>query len=284
MKGHCSNVICQICNKEMSFGGRIKNHIKSRHNEITLEQYLILYYKTLPLHNPCAICKEKIVYKYQTCSKQCHSILSSSKIKGKPKPKGFMNQEHKDKISNYMMGKPGRFAGHKHSEKVIQDIKLRILGKKFHLGFKHTNEYKLKMSKIQKGNQYRKGIKMSPESIEKIFKHRKINKLEQIVFDLLKQNNIDFKFQFFINNGKGLCKSYDFKIDNILLEIDGDYWHGHPNVVKPFFKVNEVRENDKIKDKLALDKGYKLIRIWESDIKNDINVVLNRLKLVNVNI
>lgn len=283
MKGKCSNVICQICNKEMSFG-RIKSHVKSRHQDITLDEYLNKHYKTLPLHNPCIICNKKIVYKYQTCSKECQAILFSSKTKGVPKPEWFMTQEHKDKLSKRMMGKIGPFTGHKHSEKVIEEIRSRIKGKKLHLGFKHSNEYKLKMSIIQKGNQHRKGIKMSPESIAKIFEHRKINKLEQIVFDLLKQNKIDFKFQFYINGGKGLCKSYDFKIGKTILEIDGDYWHGHPNVLKPFFKIDEVRENDKIKDKLALDKGYNLIRIWESDIKKDPNIILDKLKEANVSI
>ncbi len=38
MKGFCKDVICQICNQEMSFG-RIKRHIKSRHKSISIENY-----------------------------------------------------------------------------------------------------------------------------------------------------------------------------------------------------------------------------------------------------
>ena len=82
------NVKCQICNKEMSFG-RIKRHIKTRHKEITLTQYLDKWYKTLPLHNLCVICNKNVVYKYQTCSKECHSKLRTEIFSGVPKPEGF---------------------------------------------------------------------------------------------------------------------------------------------------------------------------------------------------
>lgn len=274
----------------MSFG-RIKSHIKSRHQDITLDEYLNLHYKTLPLHNPCIICNKKVVYKYQTCSKGCQAILFSSKTKGVPKPEGFMTQEHKNKISKYMIGKPGRFTGCKHSEKVIEEIRSRIKGKKLHLGFKNSLETKDKMSKSQtlafKNGKIHgmKGKKLSLETIKKIFANRKINKLEQTVYNLLKQNNINFIHQFYTHD-KGKCKIYDFKISNtnILLEIDGDYYHGHPRLLKHTWNIDEVRENDKIKDKLALDKGYNLIRIWESDIKKDPNIILDKLKEANVSI
>jgi hypothetical protein len=64
----------------------------------------------------------------------------------------------------------------------------------------------------------------TPEAIEKIFSHRKMNKLEKIVANLLDREKIPYKFQFFINKN-GICKSYDFKLlnNNIILEIDGDF-------------------------------------------------------------
>ena len=46
-------------------------------------RYLNKFYQTLPLHQPCVVCNTKIVYKYQTCSKECHGVLISSKLKGK---------------------------------------------------------------------------------------------------------------------------------------------------------------------------------------------------------
>jgi len=113
-KGKTDNVTCQICNQTMSFG-RIKKHIKFNHEDINLENYIQKYYQTLPLHNPCIICKKNIVYKYKTCSKECRNLLINPS-KGKPKlgagGKGIsrnkgniLTQEHKDKISKSKKGK-----------------------------------------------------------------------------------------------------------------------------------------------------------------------------------
>jgi len=54
-------------------------------------------------------------------------------------------------------------------------------------------------------------------------------------------------------------KFYDFILNNkILIEYDGDYWH------------NQLKnhENDKIKDTIAVDNGYIIFRVKESESKN----------------
>ena len=103
MKGNCDLVKCQVCNQEMSFG-RIKRHITSQHENITVDQYLKKYWSTLPSHQPCEVCGENIVYKYKTCSKECRHKLEHGH-KGKPKPEGFMSEEHKSKLSKSKIGK-----------------------------------------------------------------------------------------------------------------------------------------------------------------------------------
>lgn len=83
---------------------------------------------------------------------------------------------------------------------------------------------------------------------------------------LLIQKGIEYKYAF------ELCgKIYDFFIpkNNLLVEIDGIYWHGKG------LKINELnpiqrkcRKNDLLKNKIARENGYNLIRIWEGEIKN----------------
>jgi len=115
----------------------------------------------------------------------------------------------------------------------------------------------------------------TPDAIRKIFSHRPMNKLEQKVADGLTRNNIDYIFQFFINKGS-ICKSYDFKIKDkpIIIEVDGDFWHGNPNVKNHFDKVDEVKENDLLKEEMTKNRGYSIVRLWESDINKDISVVM----------
>ena len=280
-KGVCDLVICQICNIEMSFG-RIKNHIKSRHTDITVNEYILKYYTTLPLHNPCIVCQKSIVYKYKTCSKECSSIQRSEVSKNVPKPVGFMNCEHKLKLSKSLKGKPGKFTGHKHTEKTKEILRNNMVGKKIHLGYTQSDHQKKIVSQAML-NYYKNGnvpwTKTNPhtlETINKIISHRPMNKLEGMVRDILVNNEIPFIYQFYLNRNNTV-KSYDFKIGNILLEIDGDYYHGGPGCNKHFFKLDEVKTNDDLKNTLALNNGYKIVRIWESEIKSNPDIVINRI-------
>jgi len=110
----------------------------------------------------------------------------------------------------------------------------------------------------------------TPEAIKKIFSHRSMNKLEKMVADELDKAGVSYYFQFFITEN-GICKSYDFKIRNkpLIIEVDGDFWHGNPKQTNHYEKVNEVKMNDIFKEQMASRLGYKVIRIWESDIKKD---------------
>ena len=104
-----------------------------------------------------------------------------------------------------------------------------------------------------------------------------MNKLEEKVSKILEENNIKYTYNFFLNN-KVICKQYDFKIGNILLEIDGDYWHGGPGVKTHHFSASQTQQNDLLKNQLAEELGYKLVRVWESEFKLNPNTILERIK------
>jgi very-short-patch-repair endonuclease len=101
---------------------------------------------------------------------------------------------------------------------------------------------------------------------------------------LLINNNIKFETQFKIKYNCNV-KFYDFYLPeyNLIIEADGDYWHGNPNKYNND-DLNEVqikcKVNDLIKDKLAKENNYNLIRFWELDInkKNFKYVLFNKLK------
>jgi very-short-patch-repair endonuclease len=65
--------------------------------------------------------------------------------------------------------------------------------------------------------------------------------------------------------------SNDFKI---IIECDGDYWHGNPNKYSEK-KLNKIqlfnKKNDEIKDKIYQKMGYKVLRFWETDINKNID-------------
>jgi len=84
----------------------------------------------------------------------------------------------------------------------------------------------------------------------------------------------------YITQKKVANKYYDFYIPkyNLLIEVDGDYFHAK-NRDK---KLNAIQKknimNDHKKNSIAKGKGYKLIRFWESDIKNNTLLVIKKLK------
>jgi DNA mismatch endonuclease (patch repair protein) len=68
--------------------------------------------------------------------------------------------------------------------------------------------------------------------------------------------------------------------------IDGDFWHGNPATYtspqsnKVFWenKIAYNRENDKRVTKSLKKRGWKVLRIWESDLRKKPKKILTRLK------
>ena len=67
----------------------------------------------------------------------------------------------------------------------------------------------------------------------------------------------------------------------ILIEVDGDFYHSNPNLVKED-KMNPMQKHnkrvDKIKDDWAALHSIPLIRIWEEDIRKSPEKVMKLLK------
>ncbi len=67
--------------------------------------------------------------------------------------------------------------------------------------------------------------------------------------------------------------SFDFKLNNYLIEVQGDYWHANPNTRHSGATHSVQRVNisrDRAKKKFVLsNKEFILIEIWENDIINN---------------
>lgn len=115
-------------------------------------------------------------------------------------------------------------------------------------------------------------------------KKYKPSKLEKTFANILDLLEIKYDTSYYAKDIKAF---YDIYIPehNILIEVDGDFWHTNPikypngPVSKCQFK-NNIR--DQQKTKWASDNGYKLLRFWENDINNNIKqvkqILLNETK------
>ena len=104
----------------------------------------------------------------------------------------------------------------------------------------------------------------------------KKSKLEQKFEDLLTELNIQFINQHPLNG-----YLYDFYIPkhNILIEVDGDWFHCNPDVhPEAIHEIQKfVKENDERKNIIAKENNIPLLRFWEKDINDSIDSVKSKL-------
>lgn len=119
--------------------------------------------------------------------------------------------------------------------------------------------------------------KMSETAIQNIIKtdRNHTSGLEKTFANILDLLNIKYT-QFLY--AKDIKAFYDFYLPdfNTIIEVDGDFWHCNPDTrhKDPKYSTQKTNlERDKIKNDWALNNGYKIIRFWENDIKNNIRKV-----------
>lgn len=176
----------------------------------------------------------------------------------------YYTKERNNKISNALKGKCK-------SKEHIENIK------KSHLGYIMPDSQKLKIKnnpnnirtqfkKGHKGDTYWKGKHMS-EKVTLAQKEWRMNtilptrdtSIEIKIQNFLKQLNIDFFTHQYI---KQIEHGYQCDVlipsMNLIIECDGNYWHKYPI----------GREIDKIRTKELIEKGFKVLRLWEHEINN----------------
>jgi very-short-patch-repair endonuclease len=113
----------------------------------------------------------------------------------------------------------------------------------------------------------------------KYLQEKQINqksKLEQRFEDMLVELNIQFINQHPLNG-----YLYDFYIPkhNILIEVDGDWFHCNPDVhLEAIYEIQKfVKVNDERKNIIAKENNIPLLRFWEKDINDNPDVVKSKL-------
>jgi len=115
---------------------------------------------------------------------------------------------------------------------------------------------------------------LTDEQKNKLYRYNGASSLESKVSEILNGLSISYITQFHL---KG--KIFDFRIlnTNILIEVNGDYWHCNPSKYKAeeivkfhsnSKKVSDIWEKDDVKKKLAEIDGFKVVYIWEEEMKN----------------
>jgi DNA mismatch endonuclease (patch repair protein) len=155
---------------------------------------------------------------------------------------------------NYVKGQPRRFVrGHANK------------------GIKYPPEIARKIGNNGAGTQFKKGHKHSKKIIEVIRAKRvtqrfplKRSSIEVKISDALVKRGIKHKTNIPL---EGICQPDMFIEPNIVIFCDGDYWHN----------INSYKVRDRRINKLLLKKGYKVIRIWQHEIDENIDKCIDKI-------
>lgn len=113
-------------------------------------------------------------------------------------------------------------------------------------------------------------------------------KVVEIIESLGYQPRIERKF-FNFQDRHRILYSFDIFVEPIyLIEVNGDLWHGNPKFYKPndlipswdggYFPVRKKWAADLEKIRFAEERGFRVMIIWEDELKHDEPAVLLRLK------
>jgi hypothetical protein len=261
---------CNICNQEFDSEIKLSKHIQHTHKLKKTEYIIQTKYKGIAPLCSCGCGQET---RYEPSQLDFCKFISGhqSRLKGH-----WGDLKSEKRVNAIKKTRKEKFASGEYD--YIKDaIKLGRkdpkLGQKISEGAKGIAKPKPKgFGKDRVHSQVTKD-KMSNSAIENIIKKGKVKRsnLEykfEAILDLLE---INYNHSYYF---KEIKKIYDFYLPecNILIEVDGDFWHCNPkNYKKPLCKSQEVNLiNDEFKNKWALDNGYKLLRFWEDDINNNI--------------
>ncbi|MCL2182815.1 MAG: very short patch repair endonuclease [Chitinispirillia bacterium] len=110
---------------------------------------------------------------------------------------------------------------------------------------------------------------------------------ENTVPELLVMNTLKYRRIYFARHVNKIIGKPDivFRRKKIVVFIDSDFWHCNPRKFimpqtnKDYWvkKIKRNVERDKTVNKELRKNGWKVLRFWESDIKKNVEVVVNKI-------
>ena len=281
--------ICKTCNQELKNAQSLSAHCRTKHKMTSEDVYIEYFLNGIPPICECG-CGEKPNYLgiYKGFVKYVHGHASRVNNNWGHNPE-IVKKSHE--VQREMFKNGDLVIWNKNLTKE-QDERLNY-GQKI----SDNKERSEKISKALKGRKRPKKVleKLNkgmleywskPENREQrrldqveYLRTKQINKkskLEQKFEDLLTELNIQFINQHPLNG-----YLYDFYIPkhNILIEVDGDWFHCNPDVhPEAIHEIQKfVKENDERKNLIAKENNIPLLRFWEKDINDSIDLVKSKL-------
>ena len=286
---------CKICQKECEGLNSLRSHSIQKHN-ISSEQIYIDY--VLNGVKPTCECGCGKKTKFLSVGRGYSKFIQShhNRVPGKNNFHKNPNTHQKAIETQKKNWKEGKYVGwweNKTPETLekIEGIKEKLRndkerGKKISKklkGVPKTEISKIKNSESQK-IRYKNNPKLKEDASIRRIKwlkstlSNKKSKLESKFETILNLLNIEYEFQHEFQK-----RLFDFKIKdkNILIEVDGDFYHCNPNTKhsEVLYETQSLtKKNDNYKNTLCQNHGMILLRYWEKDINERPEWIISELK------
>ena len=286
---------CKICQKECEGLNSLRSHSIQKHN-ISSEQIYIDY--VLNGVKPTCECGCGKTTKFLSVGRGYSKFIQShhNRVPGKNNFHKNPNTHQKAIETQKKNWKEGKYVGWWENKTLetlekIEGIKEKLRndkerGKKISKklkGVPKTEISKIKNSKSQK-IRYKNNPKLKEDASIRRIKwlkstlSNKKSKLESKFETILNLLNIEYEFQHEFQK-----RLFDFKIKNknILIEIDGDFYHCNPNTKhsEVLYETQSLtKKNDNYKNTLCQNHGMILLRYWEKDINERPEWIISELK------
>lgn len=102
---------------------------------------------------------------------------------------------------------------------------------------------------------------------------------EKVVKEILLSLDIDHIKEKYVNDGR---YRVDFMIDDKVIEVQGDFWHANPEIYDrnkelSYIQVKNIK-NDKEKLYWLENNGFKVLYLWENELKTDVEQCYLKIK------
>ena len=286
---------CKICQKECAGLNSLRSHSIQKHN-ISSEQIYIDY--VLNGVKPTCECGCGKTTKFLSVGRGYSKFIQShhNRVPGKNNFHKNPNTHQKAIETQKKNWKEGKYVGWWENKTLetlekIEGIKEKLRndkerGKKISKklkGVPKTEISKIKNSESQK-IRYKNNPKLKEDASIRRIKwlkstlSNKKSKLESKFETILNLLNIEYEFQHEFQK-----RLFDFKIKdkNILIEVDGDFYHCNPNTKhsEVLYETQSLtKKNDNYKNTLCQNHGMILLRYWEKDINERPEWIISELK------
>lgn len=287
--------VCRICQKKCNGINGLRSHMSLKHNVSAEDTYVD--YILNGIHPKCR-CGCGGDAPFISVGKGFYNFIRShhNRVPGKNNYQKNSETHQKAIETQKKNWKEGKYKGwwekdNEETRKKIEGIKEKLRnnkerGKKISnslTGIPKTEESKINISNTQK-IRYKNNPsivkKLREKRIEWLKRHgkKKKTKLEKKFESILKLIGIKSEFQYEFEK-----KFFDFYIPqkNILIEVDGDFYHCNPNSDHKFPKYQTqilTVNNDAVKNEICKNKNIRLLRYWEKDINERPEWIISELK------